>query len=142
MSKYDDILNYDYQGPRFHEHMPEEKRAGQFAPFAALRGFDSEIAETRRYTESAPELDESRREELDRILRTALERKAERPRLVVTCFEPDRRKAGGAYVRYEGVLVKADELGGRLIFRDGTALPLNRVCDLELLPPAEDGEEE
>ena len=39
-------------------HMPIRDRAAQFAPFAALTGYDDAVAETARLTESRPELDE------------------------------------------------------------------------------------
>ena len=38
--------------------MSMHDRAAQFAPFAALTGYDDAVAETARLTESRPELDE------------------------------------------------------------------------------------
>lgn len=42
-SAYADIMDYSYQGARRHLPMDQEDRAGQFAPFAALTGFNGLI---------------------------------------------------------------------------------------------------
>lgn len=43
-------------------------RAAQFAPFAALNGFDEIIGEETRYTDSGKDLEEHEREAIDREL--------------------------------------------------------------------------
>ena len=43
--KYSDIIDMEYRGSSRHTHMSREGRAGQFAPFAALTGFDEQIDE-------------------------------------------------------------------------------------------------
>lgn len=53
--RYDDIINLPHWEPRTHRRMPEADRAGQFAPFAALTGYDDMIAETSRQASSAAE---------------------------------------------------------------------------------------
>lgn len=45
--QYDDILNYQYPNPEIERDFGESVlRAAQFAPFAALTGFDEAIDET------------------------------------------------------------------------------------------------
>ena len=44
--RYDDIIDYPYDGVPGKPHMPREKRAAQFAPFAALTGFAEVIRAT------------------------------------------------------------------------------------------------
>ncbi|MEI3102313.1 MAG: hypothetical protein V8T45_11485 [Oscillospiraceae bacterium] len=46
--------------------MPVGDRAAQFAPFAALTGYEDAVEEAARLTESKIELDRDRIEELDR----------------------------------------------------------------------------
>ena len=46
MNKYEDIINLPHYEPKYHSRMSIDKRAGQFAPFAALTGYDEEIEET------------------------------------------------------------------------------------------------
>lgn len=43
---YEDIIEYDYQGVREHSRMSMQARAAQFAPFAALNGYEDAIDET------------------------------------------------------------------------------------------------
>ena len=49
--------------------MPMKNRAAQFAPFAALTGYDDAVRETERLTDRRPEISEDRAEMLDRRLR-------------------------------------------------------------------------
>lgn len=44
--KYDDIIDLPYKGSQRHPHMPREDRAAQFAPFAALTGYEETIRQT------------------------------------------------------------------------------------------------
>ena len=48
MTDYSDIIDLPHPEPRNHPRMPRLERAAQFAPFAALTGFEQVIAETER----------------------------------------------------------------------------------------------
>ena len=43
---YDDILNYQYRSPALHKRMSTAQRAAQFAPFAALSGYEKCLEKT------------------------------------------------------------------------------------------------
>ncbi len=43
MKSYDDIIELPRPEPKKHPRMPQKNRAAQFAPFAALSGFEDEI---------------------------------------------------------------------------------------------------
>ena len=45
-NNYDDIINLPHYEPKHHPRMSMWNRAAQFAPFAALTGFDDAIKET------------------------------------------------------------------------------------------------
>ena len=47
---YDDIIGLPHPVSRKHPQMPREDRAAQFAPFAALTGYDAAVKETARLT--------------------------------------------------------------------------------------------
>ena len=49
---YDDIIHLEHPTPRKHPRMPRQDRAAQFAPFAALRGYDEVIVENREKNEA------------------------------------------------------------------------------------------
>ena len=58
-SEYYDIINIDKPFSVRHAKMPMSDRAAQFAPFAALTGFDSKISEASRLSAEEPEPDET-----------------------------------------------------------------------------------
>ena len=58
MSRYDDIINLPHHVSSTRQRISMPDRAAQFAPFAALVGYDDAVAETARLTEVRPELDE------------------------------------------------------------------------------------
>ena len=45
MDNYDDIINLPHYEPKYHPRMSMLNRAAQFAPFAALTGYDAAIRE-------------------------------------------------------------------------------------------------
>ena len=56
--KYDDIINLERPVSTRHKPMPLERRAAQFAPFAALTGYDELAAETAKFVEEKMEMGE------------------------------------------------------------------------------------
>ena len=65
--EFQDILNMQYPNPEIEKDFPDKiLRAAQFAPFAALTGYDEAVIETARLTDSKLELDEYTKEELNR----------------------------------------------------------------------------
>ena len=47
---YRDLLHLPHHRSPAHAPMPRQSRAAQFAPFAALTGFDAQLRETERQT--------------------------------------------------------------------------------------------
>lgn len=45
---YDDIINLPHYEPKLHGRMTHKSRAAQFAPFAALRGYDEAIVDKQK----------------------------------------------------------------------------------------------
>ena len=82
--------------------MPKLDRAAQFAPFAALTGYEAVVGETARLTAQKRELDAQEAEELNRRLAALIARLPDRPEATIEYFVPDNRKAGGAYVTVTG----------------------------------------
>ena len=121
---YDDIMNLPY--PRKPQRMSNYDRAAQFAPFAALTGYEAAINETARITESAVELSDDGIAILNEKLRT-LEPGDE---VTVVYFRPDGRKDGGAYVRYTGLVKKVDACAGALVMAEGARIPFARITEI------------
>lgn len=66
--EYDDIIHLPHPISATHPQMSRMNRAVQFSPFAALTGYGDAVQETARLTDAQIELDDSRREELNRRL--------------------------------------------------------------------------
>ena len=56
-SPYDDIIHLPHHVSQNHPQMPMLDRAAQFAPFAALTGYEAAVGETARLTAERRELD-------------------------------------------------------------------------------------
>ena len=129
--EYDDIINLPHHVSEVHPHMPMLSRAAQFAPFAALTGYDAAIAETARLTDTKRELSEEQQEAIGRQLHALQARLKSDPQLRVTYFVPDSRKAGGAYKTVAGAAKKVDETRGVLEMRSGITIPFDAIIRLE-----------
>lgn len=126
-SNYFEILSREHPTSKKHPRMSRMNRAAQFAPFAALTGYEESIAETARFTDRRIELSEYEIEELNANLNFIQEHIKERPKVTVTYFQPDKRKAGGAYVTFTGKVRRIDEINRVIIFENGTEIAIDQM---------------
>ena len=128
--QYGDIIDREHPDSPKHPRMPRKNRAAQFAPFAALTGYDDLIHEAARYTERRIVLDEHKKEELNRKLHALL--KTDPPEeAVFTCFVQDPKKSGGTYEDVTGRIVNADFLYGYITLDSGRVLDIGDVIEIE-----------
>ena len=127
----DDIIYLPHHVSRNHPQMPMLDRAAQFAPFAALTGYEAAVGETARMTSERRELDAQEAEELNRRLAALITRLPDRPEATIEYFVPDERKAGGAYVTITGRVRHISVAERILILADGTEIPLDDVISIE-----------
>lgn len=90
-------------------------RAAQFAPFAALTGYDDVIAEEGRLTDAFHEMDESEKAKLDAMLLWLQAKRESHPEVKVLYFIPDQTKEGGSYEEAEGRFLKVDPYKRELV---------------------------
>ena len=128
---YDDILSQPRPVSTAHPPMPLIDRAAQFSPFAALTGYEAAVLEAARLTEARPELDESRKEQLNACLQILKAHSRERPQAEICYFKPDERKAGGACVTVTGAVKKVDDFTQRVTMADGTVIPMEDILDIK-----------
>ena len=133
MNDYDDIINLPHHQSKNHPRMSLHDRAAQFAPFAALTGYDDAVKEARRLTDSKPELDENQLEELDQKLADLMTRIEEHPEVTIIYFEPDDKKEGGAYVTCVGKIKKIDGYKRVFIFEDARSISIKHIKGIENL---------
>ena len=129
--QYNDILNMPYPNPEIEKDFPNKiLRAAQFAPFAALTGYDEAVEETARLTDSKIELDEYQKSELNDILQFIISSESDEE-VSITYFVPDKRKSGGAYISKKGVVLKVREYEKDVVMDDGTEIPIDDIIAIE-----------
>mgnify|MGYP000883885929 CR=1 FL=1 len=129
--RYDEIINLPHHVSKTRPQMPMSDRAAQFAPFAALTGYDAAIKETGRLTDERIELDVEVLSALDMKYQILMDALDEEPEVEITYFKPDERKAGGAYVTATGAVIKVDDFERRITMQDGAKIPMNDVLSIE-----------
>ena len=87
--------------------------------------------ETARLTVARIELDEGEQAVLDSKLQLLRRHLAEQPAVRVTYFQPDARKAGGAYLTAAGTAKKLDAHAGLLLLQDGTRVPVAEIVQID-----------
>ena len=132
MRNYEDIQNHKRYQLKHHTPMSLESRAAQFAPFAALVGYDEEIGEAARSTDGREELSEDAIDALNQAFQKLLEHEKERPLVTVTHFQPDAKKDGGRYMTYTGNFRFYDAEKRVMKFVDGMVIGVGQVCRIEM----------
>jgi hypothetical protein len=131
-NKYDDIINLPHHLSITRPHMSRLDRAAQFSPFAALTGYDAAIKETARLTDKKAELGEYELEELNRTLLEISDRISQHLQAMITYFEADKRKEGGAYITVSKEIKRIDEIEQVIYFTDGSRIPLSDILSIEV----------
>ena len=129
--KYNEIMGLSHHVSKTRPQMPMSDRAAQFAPFAALTGYDAAIKETGRLTDERIELDVEALSALDMKYQLLMEALDEAPEVTITYFQPDEQKAGGKYVSAVGAVKKIDDFERRITMQDGTKIPMDDVLSID-----------
>ena len=128
---YEDIVNLPPHISKKHPQPTMMDRAARFAPFAAITGYEEMVLEEARVTEERIELDEGTLSLLNEKLNMIQEFLDEEPEIKITYFEPDKKKAGGAYVSVTGVVKRIDEYEHLVIMTDGRKIRIDDMFGLE-----------
>ncbi len=130
-NSYEDIINLPRPVSKTRTPMLVSDRAAQFSPFAALTGHSAAIQETARLTDQRIELDEAVMLALSDKLQIISERINEWPEIQITYFQPDEKKAGGAYITAAGTVKKIDEYERVVLMSDGTAISVDEIIRID-----------
>ena len=103
---YADIFDHPRHVSKRHPPMSLYDRAAQFAPFAALTGYEDMIGEEARPVDRRIELSEDE---------TRMLENGETPKAEITRFIPDPLKAGGRYETAAETIRRIDTVRGVLI---------------------------
>lgn len=127
---YDDLIFLPHHVSPTRARLTASARAAQFAPFAALTGYDAVVAETARLTTCRAELDEDERARLNRRLQALAGRLDEQPEVRITYFRPDGRKAGGAYVTAAGRVKRIDLYTHEVVLVGGERIAIDEIVQI------------
>ena len=132
IKKYDDIINLPHHISKKHPQMSMEERAAQFAPFAALVGYEDAVEETARITTKRIELNEEEKNILDMKLQMLNEQMQVQihPNITIMYFVPDLKKDGGKYIKISGIVKRIDEYKQLIILDDKTEIPINEIISI------------
>ena len=130
MGKYDDIINLPHHQSQNHPQMSVYNRSAQFAPFAALTGFEDAILEVARTTEERIVLSQDKQSEIEHVLKEINKVIKNHPLIEVKYFVKDKKKAGGKYMTYKGNIKKIDLLEKQLIFVSKKNIFLRDIVDI------------
>ncbi len=130
MKKYDEIINLSRPKSK-HPKMTLEQRSAQFAPFAALTGYEGQIKETARLTDKRLELDEEAKSILDTKIQIIKEKIAQQPQIEITYFVPDNKKDGGRYETVNSIIRKIDEYYNKIIMNNGISIDIGEIIDIQ-----------
>lgn len=132
---YRDIIDLPHHRSEGRKQMSLYDRAAQFAPFAALSGYDDVIAETGRLTDDLIGLTEDAKDELNRKLMRLAELISDgcRPEIGITYFVPDKTKSGGSYENFSGEVKTVDTAFRKIIFYDTDKDISGKTVDIDMI---------
>ena len=136
---YADIIDLPHHQSKTHPHMSLYNRAAQFAPFAALSGYEDMISEESRETGHQTQLEDWEREKLSQKLSLISDviEDGNCPILSITYFVPDAKKAGGEYTTVTEAIKKIDSVRRKIVLmkKEGRAglnveINIDQVTDI------------
>ena len=129
--KYNDIIDLPHHTSDKRPRMPLSDRAAQFAPFAALTGYDDLVRETARLTDEKIVLDETEKYILGEKLQFLLDNADSDPVATVTYFTKDTKKHGGHYQYVTGVIRRFDPIDRQVLFDDKSTINIDDIIEIE-----------
>ena len=128
--QYDDIINLPHHVSKKHPQMSLYARSAQFAPFAALTGYEDAIKETSRETSEKIDIDDELKSILDSKLQIIMEHIKNKPEISFTYFIPDSKKDGGSYITVIGIVRKIDLYNQHIYLANDTEIPINDIINI------------
>jgi len=127
---YDDIINLPHHVSKTRKQMPISERAGQFAPFAALTGYDDEVKETARLVDKEIVLDDEVKEMISNKLNIIETFIKDKPLVTITYFIDDIKKDGGKYEEITSNIRRIDEVRRVVILTDKSEINIDKIIDI------------
>ena len=127
MNSYEEILLIPSFEPNIkHPRMSIYNRSAQFAPFAALSGFEDEISEVSRTTTNKIELDDDQKD----ILNDKINNLKCNERVHIKYFIKDKYKMGGKYIERNIIFKRINTIRKTLVLDDKTEIIISNIIEL------------
>ena len=117
---YDDIIHLPHHVSKRHPQMSLYNRAAQFAPFAALTGYEEAIIETARLTAPKVDMMEDNQQLLDRKLALLSHSLREQPTV-----------SGGQYLTVTGVIKSIRDSERVILMADGKRVSIDTIISID-----------
>lgn len=131
---YSDIMGLPRPQSKYPK-MSRYMRAAQFAPFAALTGFENSIAEASKFVEQQPTLSKEEAERLNQKLVDFLSKPETLIRFQI--FVKDEKKKGGTIQTKIGKIKRWEEVDGVLKLEEGEKIHIKNIVKVEKFNPTE-----
>ena len=128
--KYDDIINMPHHISKKHPRMSLENRSAQFAPFAALTGYEDEVEETARLTDKRIEITDEIKSTINMRLQIIQEKINTKPKVTIKYFIPDNKKEGGSYKTVTSNVLKIDQYKKLVVLKDNTKIFISDIINI------------
>lgn len=128
--KYKDIINLKHHVSVWHPRMSIYKRSAQFAPFAALTGFNDEVIEASRITINKKILTNEEKMIISEKLKFIYDNLL-RKEVSFVYFVSDRMKKGGKYMVKTGIVRRIDLYNRFVIFMDKFKINIDDIIDIK-----------
>ena len=126
MGKYDDIINLDHPVSKNHPQMSIYDRSAQFAPFAALVGYDESINNAGKRRDSKISLSEDKMQEISESLVFISSHIKENITATITYFDKNEQR----YLNKRGLISKIDSLNRTVKFYKGSTINFVDIIDI------------
>lgn len=129
MEKYSSIIDKPYIKSTKKARMSLNDRASQFAPFAALNGYEDSINEVNRITFEKIEISDEEKELISNKLNFISKNKI-KSEIEITYFIKDERKSGGLYQTNKVLIKKIDDINKTIILNNGTIIYIEDIINV------------
>lgn len=128
--RYADIMRRPHHQSHQHRQMTNHERAAQFAPFAALTGYNDLIADSGAALVAQSYLPFEAAQRLQKQVERVAASVTTKPRVTLTTFDPATGESQTVAVRVRAV----NRATRRLVLTDGREIALDTLQKLTVLP--------
>ena len=125
MGKYDDIINLPHHVSKNHPQMSLENRAAQFAPFAALVGYEEAIEASKELKEEKIILAKDKKDELEEKFHILKKGNV----IEIKYYSINKKK----YLIYKGTIKQIDKVEKKIVFINRDSIQIKDIIDIKLV---------